>query len=187
MKSIIRQLSVFSLILILASGCIFSLHPLYSTDVAIRNDKLIGNWHDVGANKYWKFEVNEAGNYSLVFSNQKVADKFEVVLLELEGIQYLDIFPNDPDIESELLAMTLIPAHIFYKVNVLDDRIELNSFDYDWMSKILEESRIRLPHEKTTDGYVLTASTKELQQFVSKYGHLTEAYEENTIVLKKLN
>ena len=64
--------------------------------------------------------------------------------------------------------MCLIAGHMVVRVPQLEPSLQLAFIDADWLQKYLEEHPESLAHREEK-GMVLTASTKELQEFVLKH------------------
>lgn len=110
--------------------------------------------------------------------------------IELNGSQYLDMyFVNDkPFEEYNLSDYHLFPVHTFSKISVSGDSLGIEFFESKWISEQLLNNRVRLKHERISSGsstVLITASTKELQQFVTKYGNVEKAYED-PLILKRI-
>ena len=67
------------------------------------------------------------------------------------------------------------------KFDFIDDEIVLTEFDNDRLIKLFQQNRIRLPHEipgEDEDYVVITASTDELQKFITRYANDKDAFNE---------
>lgn len=181
------------LFLLLLSGCIPSIHGLYTDDDLVFKETLLGKWVD-GSDATWSFAASEDKAYSLDYTedempgdDQKTSGNFQVHLVRLGEYYFLDLFPGDNDQLKmpSLLINTLLPVHIFAKVEFKGEVVIINFFDPDHLQDLLDEGRIRIGYEKTDDFIVLTASTEELQKFVIKYADDENAFLDYTI-LKRL-
>lgn len=186
---------VIGIFILFLSGCIPSIHKLYHEKDLLVKSELLGNWED-GDND-WVFEANaEQNGYNLtyiedrtMFVDSGTRSEFDVHLVKLGGSYFIDLYPGDNDHLdlSSLLTVTLFPVHIFAKVEFLDRKVLIRFFDPDWLEDLLEEGRIQIAHEDTEDGFVLSASTDELQKFVTKYAKTDEAFLEAEVLSKKKN
>ncbi len=121
---------VFVVCLVLAQGCIPSLHPLYTKDKIIYLNELEGVWTDkpggvqihkkekvMGEEKevtvtmkndeadmptVWDFRKNSDGGYFLVHQDEKgIKAAFDVYVVKLGGGYFMDFYPADfPSEES---------------------------------------------------------------------------------------
>jgi hypothetical protein len=106
---------------------------------------------------------------------------YRMVLLELDGLVYADlagvenmtgfrIFGNDD----------YLPVHTFAKFNLTQDGFKLNYMQEDFLQELFKQNRIRLQHVTRSDGgndiTLLTAPTKDLQEFMIKFGKEEEAF-----------
>jgi len=180
---------VAGLFLLFLSGCIPSIHPLYTEEDIVFKPELLGSWNEGDAK--WVFEQRGENAYLLkyyekenFFIETSTYSDFDVTLVKLGDEYYLDFYPgeNDQLDFSSLLISTLLPVHIFAKVDFVDEGVEISFFDLDWLEELLNENRIRIAHEKTSEYFVLTASTEELQKFVTKYSDVKDAYNDPSLL-----
>ena len=184
-----HALFVAGLFILLLAGCIPSIHPLYHEEDIVFKPELLGVWKEGDAK--WVFEQRGENGYYLkyyekenFFIKKSTFSDFEITLLKLGENYYLDFYPGDNDHLdfSGLLISTMLPVHIFAKVNFVDEGVEISFFDRDWLEELLEKNRIRIAHEQTPEYFVLTASTDELQKFVIKYSDVEEAFVEASLL-----
>ena len=64
--------------------------------------------------------------------------------------------------------------------------MKISMFDPDFVGDLLEHQQIRIKHENTANGFVLTASSEELQKFAEKYADNKEAFLEPTVLQNKM-
>ena len=162
---------------VLLAGCVPSLHPLYTPKDVVYDPKLIGAWSDPNSSDSgtWEFRASEPNSYTMVYTDKdKKTGSFSVHLVKLDGTLFLDVFPNDPNLpQNGFYQMHLLPAHTFMKVDQIEPNLKLRLMDVDKFTKRLEKYPALLKHEILEQGsdkrVVLTASTKELQEFMRKH------------------
>lgn len=166
------------------------------------NKLMITTNSEDGLPNTWSFEKEGEKSYRLIQIDEdgrKAA--FEAHFVKLGDDVFVDFFPAHlnksdgvfsteayPSVEkmNSLLALHTMPVHTFAKVEVTDEHFKIKMFNYDWISDLFEQNRIRLKHELTdSDNILLTASTAELQKFVIKYADEPEAYVEETSLTRK--
>jgi hypothetical protein len=182
---------IFCLLAALLGGClpVISLHPIYTEKDVIFEEKLLGKWVDDPNNPEttWQFSrVDEPKNaYKLSFSdNEGKKGSFIVHLVKLQSagaprrkMLFFDLFPaelpweiEDPNkVELPYNAFFLMPVHTFIKVDSFEPRLKMRLTDEDEMQKLLKEKPDAVQHTLIEDRLILTASTKELQNFILKY------------------
>jgi hypothetical protein len=189
-----HQISVRIIIastILLFTGCgIFSLHPLYHTDDLIVKTELIGTWQNGDDGKTLiVIDTLDTDTYYFEIIDGKDTIEFKMGLLELNGQYFIDLFPHDNcslfdggDCYSlENMFRNYIPAHTFMKFDFVNDEIILTEFDNDRLINLFQQNRIRLAHEMPGDDedyVVITASTDELQKFITHYANDDEAFTE---------
>ena len=168
-------------------GCfVLSVHPLYFEKDLVFEPDLVGTWgpkeHEKDLEELWIFKKSGDKSYRLII---KVKDEgegmFEAHLLKLGKHLFLDLFPEEPETGSEFYNMHVIPAHSFIRVSLEGHVLRMGFFDLDWLEKNIEENKISIKHEKRDDMIVLTASTKELQEFILKHVEEAFTYEEESL------
>jgi hypothetical protein len=193
------------LMIFLLGGCsIYSLHPLYNASTLIFDTKLIGIWVDNDGNE-WNFEkaikfddneiqklgLNE-NSYFLTYTENNKQAQLYAHIVKLENNLFLDLYPADnydEQIGNDLLAGHLLPIHTFAKIEINRNDIIIHPFDVEWVDNLFEQKKIRIAHEDVEyfglSLRVLTASTAELQKFISKYQNEKEAFEKVPDILKR--
>ncbi|UCG47703.1 MAG: hypothetical protein JSU94_19735 [Phycisphaerales bacterium] len=167
---------------VLLGGCLPSLHPLYTEDELIFEEKLVGKWSD--GDDIWEFRAGEDKAYEMRIFDGKQG-RFEAHLVQLDDMMFLDIFPDGETLEGlqDFYKAHLLGVHTFMKVEAIEPKLLLRMIDGGKVREMLESDPALLKHEVVGDdgdGLVLTASTEQLQQFMLKYGRSEELFEEAT-------
>lgn len=161
--------AAFYLLAVMLGGCVLSsLHPLYTDEELIFEEKLIGKWSD--EDNMWEFRAGEPNTYQMrVFDGQE--GRFVAHLVKLEDMLFLDIFPDSVTLgePQAFYGFHILPVHTFMKVEQIEPKLQLRMMDYGKVSEILKEDPNLLKHEVVEDRIVLTASTEQLQEFIVEY------------------
>jgi len=176
-------------------SCIPSLYPLYRDKDLIFDSRLLGLFStegDMMGGDTWEFDSlnwsleNKSGNewnqfrsgktYKLIDWEDSNKAEFAVHLIKLKGNYYLDFFPVKYDIPHVMLEMQLIPAHIFGKVEFVNNNIVMNWFDGEFLTNMIDSNKVKISHKMLENSILLTANTEELQKFVKKYGDNPRAF-----------
>lgn len=186
-----RHSKVIILVLALTamSSCLVSsLHPFYKEKDKIFDPVMIGSWIDSDS-CIWTIEPNMVptefmkpkepdGAYKITYYEDE--DEISVLtgtLFRLNGVDYVDFIPdiNEEHFSTDLTAYHHIPVHTLARVRYSRNSIMLFWYGDDWLNELFEENRIRIAHETVQnhdyDRQVLTASTDELQKFITKYAN----------------
>ena len=191
---------LFYLLAVLLGGCVpvMSLHPLYTEKDLVFEEKLLGTWVDKpdDPETIWEFkDPNEQEKVcKLVFVDNK-GDRglFDAHLVRLEDKLFLDLYPGEPPWGEEdpnklvwpYNTLFLLPAHTFIRVNGFEPGLKLQITDDDEMEKLLKEDPNAVKRESVEDGFVLTASTKELQAFVLKYADDSRLFTKEAVLIRQ--
>jgi len=171
-----------------------------------KKQKILGQEKDVKVTVYqqeedqaetWKFKANADKQYLLIHTDNKGRSAaFTVHLIKLGDNLFMDFFPTSLSEKEKGIAgvaeginsmreIHLHPVHTFAKLETSQSELKISMFDPEFMANLLKRQQIRIKHEKTEEGFILTASPEELQKFAEKYAHVKEAFLEEPIVLTK--
>ena len=206
MKKHILIVAVIMLVTTL-SGCLSTLHPLFTEKDLVYDTRLLGSWRVGDGNDTAFIERGTAASfaqlseplrrlankaYVVTFRDDKETVKYYAFLTRLGKELYLDYFPFEDAHQLQYDAFYkqhLVKMHTFYRIRFNDDRsFEVSQFDEGFLEQLIKNKQIRIRHEIRFDGtYVITAPTEELQQYVLKYNDVPEAYyKDNNATYTKL-
>jgi len=193
-----RRLVPYCLVVLLAGcGPIFSVHALYTKETITFEEKLLGRWL-VDPNKpenTWEFarlEEDAAERLPLDLRDQatkcyrmNLTDPNGTLsavacLIQLQGRLFLDLLsdrlPGDeqnPENGAFVNAAFFVRVHTFMRVSLRGDQLKIGLTDVDGVKKLLQAEPKAVQYTFMTDRIkeypLLTASTEELQAFVTKY------------------
>ena len=208
MKKIILT-TAFAFLLIFLSSCLTTLHPIFTEKDLAYDPKLIGVWNTENEGKKGKVIISNLasensvelpGNISVIKQkgyfiiyqdeNGKVSDQYIAFLARIGKHLYFDYFPADKKGDrklDEFFGVHFVRMHTSYRVEILKDgSFELSQLDGSYVKSLINEKKIRIRHEiDADDNTVITASTKELQQYLLKYGDEPSAYRSEKTTFKK--
>jgi hypothetical protein len=165
--------NIFYCVALLMAGCLPSLHPLYNDKTLIFKEELIGKWmQDDGG--FWQFKRAGDKEYELRICDDQQGEigRFSAHLIEIKGLMFLDLFPDDKPLEDldDFYKIHILPVHTFMKVDQINPNLRLRMIDYDEVKKMIENNPNIIKHEVVDDDrIVLTSSTEELQNFVVRH------------------
>ena len=185
-----RKLSYIfcGMILIIFSGCITSIHALYTQQDVIFDPALTGNWSaEKSPGEIWKFSKGEENEYILELM-EKDGEKglFSAHLLKLDGHLYLDLYPAMYDsTEMDFYHMHLLRVHSFLRIDQIEPTLKIAVINFRWLESFLTENPDAIRHELTDGRNVLTANTEELQAFIIKYQNTPGIFEEPNELIRR--
>ena len=201
--------TAFALLLIFLSSCLTTLHPIFTEKDLAYDPRLIGTWNTENEGKEGKVIINNLatensvdlpGNisaikqqgYFIIYQdkNGKVTDQYIAFLARIGKHLYFDYFPADKKEDrklDEFFGVHFVRMHTSFRVEILKDgSFELSQLDGSYVKSLIDEKKIRISHETDADdNTVITASTKELQQYLLKYGDEPSAYRSEKTTFKK--
>jgi len=208
MKKIILA-TAFAFLLIFLSSCLTTLHPIFTEKDLAYDPKLIGTWNTENEGKKGKVIISNlatensleiSGNisaikqhgYFIIYQdeNGKTSEQYIAFLARIGKHLYFDYYPADKKEDrklDEFFGVHFVRMHTSYRVEILKDGgFELSQLDGSYVKSLIDEKKIRISHETDADdNTVITASTKELQQYLLKYGDEPSAYRSEKTTFKK--
>jgi len=176
--------ALFYILAGILGGCVpvMSLHPLYTEQDVVFEEKLLGTWVDDANDPetVWEFKVadKEQKKCNLIFTGEEgKKGLFDVYSTKIGGKLFLDIFPSEPPWDEKdpnnvnwvYNTPFLVPVHSFIKVDSIEGQLKLQLTDDDDFKKLLGENSNAVEYAIINELPVLTAPTNELQAFVLKY------------------
>ena len=181
----------------LLGGCvpILSLHPLFTEENVVFEEKLLGTWVEDSTPPELTLEFarldptaveslqEQFGEQVNKFYRLNITDKeghkgsLVACLVKLKDRLFLDVFPDklpsgETDMEEPKLmynAFFFVSAHTFLRVDSIGEELTLRLTVEDRFKELLEANPDAVEFTQVDDRSILTASTKELQAFVAKY------------------
>lgn len=175
-------------LVLVVAGCVPSVHPLYTEKDLVFEPALVGEWSEKDSLETWTFTKNGDKEYKLVYVDEKgKKGEFEVHLLKVQGKLFLDLFPEDPELEqNDFYKAHLMPVHTFMKVQAIKPTLQMAPLQPEWAKKFLKEHPTALRHEKVHGRVLLTAPTKDLQAFVLKHEETKDAWGDLSNMVRKV-
>jgi hypothetical protein len=176
-----RRLTLFMSVASLALvGCyVQSLHTLASDDIATFDAELVGTWV-AEEDEEFVFTLMDTtlGTYTLLSDEGPSQGRFSAVMVELGGATFLDIYPEEPLTENGFYKDHLMRVHNILKLQRTADTLWVADFDAEWLATLVAQKKVSIDHVPLDGAVLLTASTKDLQNFVRKYAKTPEAFSE---------
>lgn len=188
-----KNLLILVVFVLSASGCLRSVHKLYTENDLVYEPALEGQWEEGEGKSLWTFTRDGQKRYELLY-RQRVTDqnvpgrgdftvpaKFEAHLVRLGKHLFLDLFPKDVVSRNDLFAVHVIPAHTFSRVELSKSTLRLAMLDHEWFKRMIDEGRLAVMYEEIEKGqYVLTAKTPDIQKLVVTYAEDPDAFSDPT-------
>ncbi len=189
----IKRILTLLIVSFIFVGCtlIPSLNPIYKTKDIFFKESLLGAWANMEekVNENWTFEKDNflKNSYKLIHTKKGEKREFNAVLVKIGNDFFIDIFISQLKLESNnyLYCSHFFPVHTFSKIKIEKDKIIIQMFDYEWMTKQIGEKQIEMDYIISSENtFLLTASTEDLQKFVIKNKDNKEAFYDD-LILKK--
>jgi hypothetical protein len=160
---------------VLFTGCpVRSLEPLFTDNDVAFNPLILGTWVNKG--DLYTFKQSGEKNYEVAVrdtsSGKNDSVVYAVQLGKLGNSWFLDSFLSGDPRDFHLLSM-----HIISKVEFQSaDSFSVSSLESDWLKKKINDGSLTIAHVVRDGDVVLTATTEELQQLVSRYANDSGAF-----------
>lgn len=158
------------------AGCVPSLHPLFTEEDLVYDPALVGTWAEKEGEDICTFRKSGENAYDLIYTEEGVPARFDAHLVRIGEFLFLDTYPGEPDIKNGFYLVHLVPAHTFLRIWIEGDVLRYAMLDLDWLKKMIAEKKVDIAHEQVDGDILLTASTKELQEFFLKYADDDKAF-----------
>jgi len=199
----------FAFLIIFLSGCLTTLHPIFTEKDLAYDPKLIGTWKTENQDNKGQVVITNLASessvelpdnissikqkgYFISYQNGpgETSKRYIAFLARIGKHLYFDYYPADRKEDEkidEFFGAHLVKMHTSYRVEILNDgSFELSQLDESYVTKLIDEKKIRISHETDADdNTVITASTQELQQYLLKYGDEPLAYRSDKTIFKK--
>lgn len=166
----------------------FIRNPRQTPELAVSGSNFIGQ---IALETDSSSTVFEDENLYLIIFENKQDLKADTTLFigyigEFAGNTFLDLSLLEPNLgENSFKSSHLFGVHTFSRISVKENLVSLYFFKESWVRKLIMGNRIRIKHERisnsvtdSSDDILITASTKELQEFIIKYGHDSEPFDD---------
>jgi hypothetical protein len=169
--------------LMVMTGCgpLTSLQPLWDEGHQVVEPALEGTWMADEDDEI--LVVTRAKDQSLrmkYISTDGIA-RYEVHALKLGETLFLDLSPDDSETRvssSGDVYMPCLPLHFFARVEQSGEALKLSVLDEDAVSKKIKSGKIRIGSMDADGTLVLTATTRELQEFIARHASDSELWGE---------
>ena len=166
------QLSIIAFIAALIGGCVPSWNALFTEKDLIFDAKLVGTFNS-DDDETWEFAKDGEKKYKLTYTDKDGKATFDAHLLKIQDRQFVDIQLDEKGYEglklNALAKLTMVPAHIFFRVDEMGSSVKLAAVNPDWLGKHLEKNPKAIAHLKKDEMLFFTGETKDLQAFVIKH------------------
>ena len=174
------------------SSCVPLLHEAITEDMAVLEPGLVGTWSsdDDGTlmkrlaadatpnDDFWVIEKSGDKGYTAALHDTADPEKhapeiFNMRFTRLPSGAYLDLTPATSGSLncSDFRDFFLVRAHCVFKVSLSTDSMTVLPLNPDWLRERFKAGSVRLPHEDTDAGFVITASSKQLRRFLERHGN----------------
>jgi hypothetical protein len=178
LKRWVTSATLLSLIA-LFSGCLsLSVNPLYDDDTIVFLPGLVGVWGDPdGADsETWEFQRSGERGYRMIVRSTDTLriDKqrdgvFEAQVVRLGDAHFLDLYPEEPEGESDFYKSHIVPAHSFWRLELDGNLLNLDIFETKIIEKAMEDGTLEIDHVEQDGILVFTAPTPAMQELVMRY------------------
>lgn len=157
------------------------MHPLYTENELMIDPGLVGVWVDPGRNaEVLRVYEGSANSYNVVFTEGSRHVLLTGHLVNLGRYRFLDLFPQERQTYD-----FKFPVHTIFQIWRTADTLRVAFLENDWLRQMSEQKRLNLKHENIAGTVVLTAATKQLQEFVVRHAENVEAFPDPGVLARR--
>lgn len=183
--------------LLMLAGCgLTTLHPIFTPGDLIMDTHLLGKWEN--EKTWYRFDpASQIALEDIPEKLQKFSSKFYLLttdkgrnlafLIKIGDHHFLDVYPIESEAEKavdEFFKMHKVRMHTVHRLDYDNpSSFRLQNFEDGYLKDLIRTKQLRIAYtnvknsDTNEEDIVITASTKELQQFLSKYGSDMKAYD----------
>jgi len=156
-------------------ACVPSLQPFFTPADLTFEPKLVGKWSADNSNDSWEFRRNGDKSYMLIYTDKNgQAGHFDAHLFKLGDLMLLDLYPDDDTVENleapDFYRVHIMPIHTLARIDSIGPTLVMSFMHPKWLDEHLATNPDSIPHTRVKDRIVLTGTTRQLQDLVTKHG-----------------
>jgi len=170
-----------TILMLAACDSYSSLRPLYTDDDLVFNAELLGAWGTKDSTESIEFARADQASHgtnaykvTLLDSNSDKTEENIAHLVKLGDRTFLDVLPGEPHTDS---TDNLLAVHTFFLISHIGSTMEIAGLRSKWLADFVAQNPEAIRFEKVGERLILTATTKELQQFLMSHLNDNEAFE----------
>jgi hypothetical protein len=158
-------LALFAVFALLFTGCVIrSVNPWFAPETRAATPSPAGFWTDANAPMAVFFGPIEENRYSVLLQDGKTESRFTASLHRIDSNLFL--VATAPE-RQDLGVFATVPAHLLFRVDWGTNQFRLFPLNLtDFQSRLARYHISPLEGGDTTNGFILTATTDELTEFL---------------------
>jgi hypothetical protein len=180
-----KPTSIAILSLLFLGGCVLSFYPLFDNPEIRSDATLVGVWNTVPTHEpdslhtEAKFTITQhpvmANTYIVEIDAKgegEMPGRFMAQIGLIGTNRFLQMLPERP---GSIHAKTFLGGHFvaawsFWKLELNGNSMSLYDMSEPWLEDMLKAKKLEIKHEQQKGGFIiLTASSKDLKAFITKY------------------
>ena len=182
-----KALTKISLVcfLLISTGCVTSLYPLYTEDEVIFDPNLLGFWVSKDSAESWEITKTGKKQYDILYTDEEgKTGAFTAHFLKFGGHTFLDLTPVKPSLsQNDFYQSQFLTTHTFLLVSETTRGYQISYLEPKWLEELLARDPKLIRHERVSGEILLTASPEELQKFIR--AHLNSAFSDPVEITRK--
>jgi hypothetical protein len=186
------RFSCLVLVVGLLAGCTTpSIGPGYTSDVVVHDDAYLGVWVASDGEGRYSVAKGEGPAYAVTYERLKEGEEYEpasleVVVFELDGVRYLDVYPGQDEVERSVKRIGTLfwPVHNFCRVELDDGSLRIEMLDAEWING--QGELLGAASTRSQDTTLLTADAASIQRLLRRAQQAPEAFSD-ALVLRREN
>ncbi|MHC4394725.1 MAG: hypothetical protein ACYS1A_03650 [Planctomycetota bacterium] len=184
---------LFYLLAVILGGCVPSLNSLFTENELIFEENLLGTWAEDDSRETWQFKrgSDDPNNkfYEMTYTDSNGKGVFFAGLGKINDVMFLNIYPHEPELDktNDFYKFHILRVNTFMKIEQIEPTLKMAMMSPDTIKEMLENDPNIIEHKFIENGerILLTASTKQLQQFMKEHANDKDLFDE-PVELKRL-
>lgn len=172
------------------SGCIpqASLHPFVGPDAAIEVPHVVGRWSDGETILRIHRDPASADPVYVMSEAGAPADttRFRLRFARTGGRLFADVTVDHRSLPGGSPEPWFWPVHTVFRVDAAGDSLRLAFLDDEWFERALKDRRVRVRHEVTGTGILLTEDTAGLERLLQRIANDALAFDSTARFARRL-
>lgn len=148
----------------LVTGCpARSIFPLFTDKDVSFNPLLVGTWTHADGGTL-TFAKSGVAGYHVTLQEKDETSTYTAQIGKLGNAWFIESSAENADNEYHLLT-----ASVVHRMWLERDSLTISALRNDWLKGMIDDGKLTIPHVLRDGEIILTASTEELQKFVTLY------------------
>lgn len=180
----VRVLSLL-LVALLLGGCVRSLQPVLKPEQVVKMPEIAGKWVSI-KNEKEGLDVTPADDgFKVTYRSEKgEPGQYVARIGRIGDLLIADVMPAEPSEKSGSEMILMVPVHTVFIITQTSPQLAGRTLDYNWFKDYVPQHPDELATTKSDSELLITATTEQIQQFVTKHVQDEKAWTEESVFMR---